>query len=38
MIWDVADGTWGANGQIWCLPDFARAGGYKHLCHLVAEA
>ena len=38
MIWDVADGTWGANGQIWRLPDFARSAGYKHLQHLVAPA
>jgi phenylpyruvate tautomerase PptA (4-oxalocrotonate tautomerase family) len=38
MIWAVADGTWGANGQIWRLPDFARAAGYKHLQHLVEPA
>lgn len=36
MMWDVADGTWGANGQLWRLPDFARAAGYRHLQHLVA--
>jgi phenylpyruvate tautomerase PptA (4-oxalocrotonate tautomerase family) len=36
MIWDVADGTWGANGQLWRLPDFARAAGYRHLQHLLA--
>lgn len=38
MIWDVADGTWGASGQLWHLPDFARAAGYKHLQHLVEPA
>ena len=35
IVADVADGTWGANGQLWTLPDFARAAGYKHLQHLV---
>lgn len=34
----VPDGTWGANGELWRLPDFARAAGFKHLQHLVAEA
>jgi hypothetical protein len=36
MIWEVADGTWGGNGQLWRLPDFARATGYKHLQYLVS--
>ncbi len=36
MIWEVADGTWGGNGQLWRLPDFAHAAGYKHLQHLVS--
>ena len=36
MVRDVADGTWGANGEIWRLPDFARAAGYRHLRHLCA--
>ncbi|MBR1219817.1 hypothetical protein JQ557_17545 [Bradyrhizobium sp. U87765 SZCCT0131] len=36
MVRDVADGTWGASGEIWRLPDFARAAGYKHLRHLCA--
>lgn len=36
MVRDVADGTWGANGEIWRLPDFARAAGYRHLQHLCA--
>lgn len=34
MVWDVTDGTWGANGELWRLTDFARAAGYKHLQHL----
>jgi len=38
IVADVADGTWGANGQLWRLPDFARAAGYKHLQHLVEPA
>jgi phenylpyruvate tautomerase PptA (4-oxalocrotonate tautomerase family) len=36
IIADVPDGTWGANGSLWHLPDFARAAGYKHLQHLVS--
>ncbi|MET3445591.1 tautomerase family protein [Ralstonia sp. 1138] len=36
MVHDVADGTWGVNGALWTLPDFARAAGYAHLQHLVA--
>jgi phenylpyruvate tautomerase PptA (4-oxalocrotonate tautomerase family) len=36
MVSDVADGTWGANGALWRLPDFAKAAGYKHLTHLAA--
>jgi phenylpyruvate tautomerase PptA (4-oxalocrotonate tautomerase family) len=28
---DVADGTWGANGNLWHLADFTRAAGYGHL-------
>jgi phenylpyruvate tautomerase PptA (4-oxalocrotonate tautomerase family) len=38
MMWDVPDGTWGANGQLWTLPDFARAAGYKHLQHLATTS
>jgi len=37
MLHDVADGTWGVNGALWALPDFARAAGYAHLQHLVAQ-
>lgn len=37
IVADVADGTWGASGQLWRLPDFARAAGYKHLQHLVTS-
>lgn len=35
MINDVVDGTWGANGRIWRLPQMAAAAGYQHLQHLV---
>ena len=38
ILHDVADGTWGANGTIWKLPDLTRAAGYAHLQHLVAGA
>lgn len=38
IIREVADGTWGANGQLWHLADFARAAGYRHLQHLVGAA
>jgi phenylpyruvate tautomerase PptA (4-oxalocrotonate tautomerase family) len=30
IVQDVADGTWGANGMLWHLPDFAKAAGYAH--------
>ncbi|CAM3684999.1 tautomerase [Paracidovorax anthurii] len=33
---EVADGTWGANGTIWHLPQFAQAAGFAHLQHLAA--
>ncbi len=33
---EVPDGQWGANGQLWRLPDFARAAGFRHLRHLCA--
>lgn len=36
MVHDVPDGTWGVNGALWTLPDFARAAGYAHLQHLAA--
>jgi phenylpyruvate tautomerase PptA (4-oxalocrotonate tautomerase family) len=35
IVADVADGTWGVSGQVWRLPEMARAAGYKHLQHLV---
>lgn len=28
---EVVDGTWGVNGALWQLPDFARHAGFKHL-------
>ncbi|MFS2125837.1 tautomerase family protein [Pseudomonas sp. Pseusp97] len=31
QLTDIADGTWGANGRLWRLPDFTRAAGYAHL-------
>lgn len=34
---EVADGTWGVNGGLWRLPDFARVAGYKRLQHLVVR-
>ena len=36
VLHDVADGTWGVNGAIWKLPDFARAAGFEHLRQLVS--
>lgn len=36
MLHDVADGTWGVNGGVWTLADFARAAGFAHLRHLVS--
>ncbi len=35
IMHEVADGQWGANGNVWRLPDFAKAAGYAHLQHLV---
>lgn len=32
---EVADGTWGVNGDIWRLPDFAVHAGFEHLQNLV---
>lgn len=37
-ITDVAEGTWGANGAIWRLPQFAAAAGFAHLQGLAATA
>jgi phenylpyruvate tautomerase PptA (4-oxalocrotonate tautomerase family) len=34
VIHEVPDGAWGVGGDIWRLPDFARAAGYAHLQHL----
>ncbi|MEW6346418.1 MAG: tautomerase [Paraburkholderia sp.] len=31
IVHDVMEGTWGANGAIWRLPDFAAAAGFAHL-------
>jgi phenylpyruvate tautomerase PptA (4-oxalocrotonate tautomerase family) len=35
VLHEVADGQWGANGNIWQLADFAKAAGFAHLQHLV---
>ncbi|SEI94901.1 MULTISPECIES: tautomerase family protein [unclassified Variovorax] len=35
---EVPDGAWGVGGEVWRLPDFARAAGYAHLQHLVHPA
>lgn len=31
IVHDVTEGSWGANGAIWRLPDFANAAGFTHL-------
>lgn len=36
VLHDVVDGTWGANGTIFRLPEFARAAGFMHLQSLIA--
>lgn len=38
VLHDVAEGTWGGNGSIWTLPTLAKAAGYAHLQHLVADS
>jgi phenylpyruvate tautomerase PptA (4-oxalocrotonate tautomerase family) len=38
ILHDVADGSWGANGAIWRLPDFAQAAGFAHLQALLPRA
>ena len=35
ILTEVVDGTWGGNGALLRLPDFAKSAGYKHLQHLV---
>ncbi len=35
IVHDVADGSWGANGTVWRLPEFAQAAGSGHLQSLV---
>ncbi|WP_343592403.1 tautomerase [Paracidovorax wautersii] len=35
ILQEVADGTWGVNGAIWKLPQFAEAAGFAHLQGLV---
>jgi len=31
IVHDIAEGTWGADGAIWRLPDFVDAVGFQHL-------
>jgi len=38
ILQNVADGSWGANGAIWRLPDFAQAAGFAHLQALLPRA
>lgn len=33
---DIPDGTWGVNGALWKLPQFAKAAGFTHLQHMAA--
>ena len=35
VLQEVTDGSWGVNGSIWRLPQFAKAAGFAHLQHLV---
>lgn len=37
VLTDVADGTWGASGEIWRLPQIAAAAGFEHLQHLAGK-
>ncbi len=37
ILQEVADGTWGVNGAIWKLPQFAEAAGFAHLQGLVSH-
>ncbi len=36
ILHEITDGQWGANGNLWRLPNFAKAAGYAHLQHLTA--
>jgi phenylpyruvate tautomerase PptA (4-oxalocrotonate tautomerase family) len=38
IVNDVSDGTWGANGNLWGLGDFAKAAGYGHLQQQIGVA
>jgi phenylpyruvate tautomerase PptA (4-oxalocrotonate tautomerase family) len=35
ILQEIADGQWGANGNVWRLPDFAKAAGYAHLQSMI---
>lgn len=38
IVHDVAEGTWGANGAIWRLPDFVDEVGFAHLKSLTCAS
>ena len=38
IVHDVMEGSWGANGPIWRLPDFADAAGFAHLKSLTCAS
>ncbi|WP_248749467.1 tautomerase [Pseudomonas sp. MWU15-20650] len=38
IVSDVEDGTWGANGQLWRLPQFVAAAGYAHMPQVVPSS
>ena len=38
VINEIEDGMWGVHGNLWKLPDFAAASGYRHLQHLVVKS
>lgn len=38
IVHDVTEGSWGANGAIWRLPDFANAAGFAHLKALICAS
>ena len=35
IMLDVPDGQWGANGDVWDLPQITQLAGFQHLSHLV---
>lgn len=37
VLQEVTDGSWGVNGAIWRLPQFAKAAGFAHLQQLLSS-